>query len=399
MRQSVSDSNDFRNAGFQKIVDGFLLHPGVSFASVLTAEKIAQIFRKHGGWFGENRIYNTAVVLWAFLGQVLRDGKEASCQSAVASIISFCLQSGQDAPTEDTGDYCRARAKLSESAIRELSTEIANDAEHLADDSWLWKRRHAKLVDGFTFTMPDTAKNQAEFPHPRTQKKGVGLPIARSVVILSLATAMVMDVVLGPYKGKETGESALLRQMMNSLTAGDVVVFDRYYCSFMMIAQLLNQNVDVCARLHHLRHADFRKGRRLGKYDHIIVWTMNLSYVRCKSPDMVRVEFRTTFLAYNLIRLTAASAAFRSDQKPRSISFTSTCQFVLSGWAVHASGLMSDKALRRVCDQLLKRIAKCRVGNRPGRLEPRVIKRRRHGYPLMQKPRHVLQKELRKHCT
>ena len=399
MRQSVSDSNDFRNAGFQKIVDGFLLHPGVSFASVLTAEKIAQIFRKHGGWFGENRIYNTAVVLWAFLGQVLRDGKEASCQSAVASIISFCLQSGQDAPTEDTGDYCRARAKLSESAIRELSTEIANDAEHLADDSWLWKRRHAKLVDGFTFTMPDTAKNQAEFPHPRTQKKGVGLPIARSVVILSLATAMVMDVVLGPYKGKETGESALLRQMMNSLTAGDVVVFDRYYCSFMMIAQLLNQNVDVCARLHHLRHADFRKGRRLGKYDHIIVWTMNLSYVRCKSPDMVRVEFRTTFLAYNLIRLTAASAAFRSDQKPRSISFTSTCQFVLSGWAVHASGLMSDKALRRVCDQLLKRIAKCRVGNRPGRLEPRVIKRRRHGYPLRQKPRHVLQKELRKHCT
>jgi hypothetical protein len=475
MRQSVSDSNDFRNAGFQKIVDGFLLHPGVSFASVLTAEKIAQIFRKHGGWFGENRIYNTAVVLWAFLGQVLRDGKEASCQSAVASIISFCLQSGQDAPTEDTGDYCRARAKLSESAIRELSTEIANDAEHLADDSWLWKRRHAKLVDGFTFTMPDTAKNQAQFPHPRTQKKGVGLPIARSIVILSLATAMVMDGVLGPYKGKETGESALLRQMMNSLTAGDVVVFDRYYCSFMMIAQLLNQNVDVCARLHHLRHADFRKGRRLGKYDHIIVWTkplkpawmsataysdipeslelrelryaivekgkrtksitvvttltdideyskeeiaelygyrwnseldirsvkdtMNLSHVRCKSPDMVRVEFRTTFLAYNLIRLTAASAAFRSDQKPRSISFTSTCQFVLSGWAVHASGLMSDKALRRVCDQLLKRIAKCRVGNRPGRLEPRVIKRRRHGYPLMQKPRHVLQKELRKHCT
>jgi len=167
----------------------------------------------------------------------------------------------------------------------------------------------------------------------------------------------------------------------------------------MMIAQLLNQNVDVCARLHHLRHADFRKGRRLGKYDHIIVWTMNLSHVRCKSPDMVRVEFRTTFLAYNLIRLTAASAAFRSDQKPRSISFTSTCQFVLSGWAMHASGLMSGKALRRVCDQLLKRIAKCRVGNRPGRLEPRVIKRRRHGYPLRQKPRHVLQKELRKHCT
>jgi putative transposase len=475
MRLSVFDSDDFRNAGFQKIVAGFLLHPGVPFASVLTAEKIGRIFRKHGAWFGGKRIYNTAVVLWAFLGQVLRDGKEASCQSAVASIISYCLQVGQEAPTEDTGDYCRVRAKLSERAIRELSREIAEDAEHLAHDSSLWKIRHAKLVDGLTFTMPDTAKNQAEFPQPRTQKKGVGLPIARCVAIISLATAMVTDVMLGPYKGKETGETALLRQIMTSLNSGDVVVFDRYYCSFMMIALLLNRNVDVCARLHHLRHADFRKGRRLGKYDHLIVWTrpdrpawmdeetyatipetlelrelryaivekgkrtksitvattltdvntyskediaelygyrwnseldirsikasLNLSHVRCKSPEMVHIEFRTTFLAYNLIRLTAASSAFRSDQKPRSISFTSTCQFVLSGWAMHASGSMSQEALRRESDELLKRIAACQVGNRPGRLEPRVIKRRRHRYPLMQKPRHILKAELRKHCT
>ncbi len=114
---------------------------------------------------------------------------------------------------------------------------------------------------------------------------------------------------------------------------------------------------------------------------------------------MVRLEFRTTFLAYNLIRLTTSSAAFRRDQKPRSISFTSTCQFVLGGCGVHASGLMPDKTLRGVCDQLLKRIAAILVGHRPGRLEPRVIKRRRYGYPLMQEPRHVLQTKLCKHCT
>ena len=478
MRQPVSDSDNSGNAGFQKIVDGFLLQPGLPFAGVLSSEKINRIFRKHRGLFGGSGIYNTAIVLWAFLGQVLRDGKEASCQAAVAGIISFCLQVERDAPTEDTGDYCRARAKLSEPALRELSAEIANEAEQQADAAWLWKGRHAKLVDGFTFTMPDTEKNQAKFPHPRTQTKGVGLPIARCVAILSLVTAMVMDVVLGPYKGKETGELALLRQMMASLMAGDVVVFDRYYCSFMMIAQLLNHRVDVCARLHHLRRADFRKGRRLGKYDHVIVWTrpdrpswmdestyatipatlelrelrelryvivekgkrtksitvvttltdidaytkediaelygyrwsseldirsikdsLNLGHVRCKSPEMVRIEFRTTFLAYNLIRLTAASAASRSNQKPRTISFTSTCQFVLAGWAVHASGLMSPKALHNESAELLERIAQCRVGNRPGRLEPRVIKRRRHGYPLMKKPRNVLRAELRKHCT
>lgn len=475
MNFHVSDSGRCENAGFQKIVDAFLLQDGLPFSDLLSSQRINRVFRRHRGLFGENGIFSTATVLWAFLAQVLRDGKETSCQAAVAGIISYCLQTGRAAPTSDTGDYCRARAKLSEPALRELSSEIANDAEDQADESWLWKGRHAKLVDGFTFTMPDTEKNHAEFPHPRTQARGVGLPIARSVVVLSLATAMVMDVILGPYQGKETGETALFRQLMSSLMAGDVMVFDRYYCSFMMIAQLLNRNVDTCARLHPLRHADFRKGRRLGKYDHIIVWAkparpawmdpaeyatipetlelrelrysvvekgrrtktitvvttlldveqyskediaelygfrwhseldirsikqnLNLGHVRCKSPAMVRIEFRTTFLAYNLVRLTGASAAVSSDQKPRAISFTSTCQFVLSGWALRATGLMSQATLRMQSEELLKRIAECQVGNRPGRLEPRVIKRRRHGYPLMQKPRNILRAELRKHCT
>jgi len=173
MPQNLSDSGSEGSGNFQEIVDGFLLHAGLPFATVVTAEKINGIFRKHGGLFGGNGIYSTSIVLWAFLGQVLRDRKEAACQSAVAGIISFCLQVGRNAPTSDTGDYCRARARLSEPALRELSTEIANDAEQQADEAWLWKRRHAKLVDGFTVTMPDTEKNQAEFPHPRTQRKQV----------------------------------------------------------------------------------------------------------------------------------------------------------------------------------------------------------------------------------
>ena len=475
MNARVSDSGQSENAGFQKIVDAFLLQKGLPFSELLSTQRIVRVFRRHGGLFGESRIFNAATVLWAFLAQVLRDGKQASCQSAVAGIISHCLQTGREAPTSDTGDYCRARAKLSEPALRELNREIADDAEDQADESWLWKGRHAKLVDGFTFTMPDTEKNQAEFPHPKNQTRGVGLPIARSVVVLSLATAMVIDIVLAPYQGKQTGETALFRQLMSSLTAQDVMVFDRYYCSFMMIAQLLNRKVDTCARLHHLRHADFRKGRRLGKYDHIVVWTkpdrpawmdpaeyamipatlelrelrysvvekgrrtktitvvttlldveqyskediaelygfrwhseldtrsikqnLNLGHVRCKSPAMVRIEFRTTFLAYNLVRLTGASTAISSDRKPRTTSFTSTCQFILSGWAIRATGILSRTTLRMQNEELLKRISECQVGHRPGRLEPRVIKRRRHCYPLMQKPRNVLRTELRKHCT
>jgi len=258
---------------FREIVSCFLRNPGLPFASVLSAERIERVFRKHGNLFGTGQIYSAAVMLWSFLGQVLRDDKEASCQAAVARIVAFKNQRGEAVPTSDTGDYCRARNKLSEAALHELTVEVAAEVEGQCDAKWLWKGRHAKLVDGFTFTMPDTAKNQARYPSPRTQKKGVGLPIARAAAILSLASACVMDLAIGPYKGKETGETALLRQLLKSFQQGDIAVMDRYYCSFMMIALLWRHRVDVCLRIHHLRKVDFRRGERLGRYDHVLHWT------------------------------------------------------------------------------------------------------------------------------
>jgi hypothetical protein len=256
------------------VVDVFLAGEGLPFAGILSAERIERIFRRHGCLFGLHGVYTAAIMVWSFLAQVLRDGKEASCQAAVARVVSYCRQQGLDAPTEDTGDYCRARAKLSVAALRDLSGEVAEQLEQAAAPRWLWKgKHHAKLIDGFTFTMPDTPKNQARYPHPKTQRPGIGLPIARAVAIVSLATACVMDLAMGPYKGKQTGEPALLRSMLGSLGAGDIAVVDRYFCSFMMIALLLSQGTHTCARKHHRRHSDFRRGKRLGKCDHVIVWT------------------------------------------------------------------------------------------------------------------------------
>ena len=157
-------------------------------------------------------------MVWSFLGQVLRDGKEASCQSAVARVVAHCQQLGQTGPTDDTGDYCRARAKLSAPALREACCEVGSELQQTSPAGWLWKgKRHAKLIDGFTFTMPDTPENQAEFPQPKSQKRGVGLPLARAVGVLSLATACVLNAAIGPHAGKETGESALLRTILTAL--------------------------------------------------------------------------------------------------------------------------------------------------------------------------------------
>ena len=468
--RNVTDFGSSASRQFQRVVAAFLSQPGLPFASVLSSERVRRIFSKHQNLFSMHGIFSTVNVLWAFLGQVLRDGKEAACQAAVAAITAQRLADGLATPTSDTGDYCKARAKLSEAALRELTVEIADELEERSPSAWLWKGLHAKLVDGFTCTMPDTPKNQAEYPQSSSQKKGIGLPIARCLGILSLATAAVLESAIGPYSGKETGETALLRTRLDSFSPGDLLVADRYFCSFFLVAMLLRRGVQSCTRMHQKRHFDFRRGRRLGARDHLVVWAkpsrpqwmdqatyetipetmtlrelqfqviqpgyrtqqitivttltdaevyskadiaelygfrwnaeldiraikqnLNLNHVRCKSPEMVRRELWTTLLAYNLVRTTAAAAALLHDKRPRQISFTGTCQYVLASWTDLARGRIAPEKIMDHCLAMLSKIAECEVANRPGRIEPRVLKRRRHGYKLMQQPRHVLKKQL-----
>jgi len=159
---SIPASSGNRPFTFKDALQGFLIHDDLPFASILDSERIREVFRKHKSLFGG--IHETTLVLWAFLGQVLRDGKKASCQSAVGRIIAFLIRAGEAPPTADTGDYCKARAKLSEFAIKQICIELATDAERQVDTKQLWKNRNVYLVDGLTFQMPDTPKNQAAYP-------------------------------------------------------------------------------------------------------------------------------------------------------------------------------------------------------------------------------------------
>jgi hypothetical protein len=455
---------------FGAVAQPFLQGEGLPFAGVLNAESIQRVFREEDALFGQADIFSTEVVLWGFLAQTLRDGKSSACSAAVADIATYMLQNGRRPPCGDTGDYCRARAKLSLPALRRLVVESAGQLENDANESWLWKGLHAKLVDGFTFTMPDTLENQEAFPQQKTQAPGVGLPIARACAVISLATACVCDVAIGPYAGKETGENALLRDMLEVFDKNDVVVFDRYYCSYMMLAMLSRDGVHVCTRLHQRRPSDFRRGLRLGKDDHLVTWdrparpawmseaqydripetfalrelrfdvtdsgrrtetitvvttltdpkahpaediatlygfrwnveldirnikqTLNLDHVRCKSPEMVRRELWITLLAYNLIRKVIATSAAIHSKQPRQLGFALACQTILSSWMLLSTGSCTDS--RAMHATMLAHIAANEVAERPGRIEPRVLKRRRHRYPLMQRPRDQLRAELGK---
>lgn len=218
----------------------------------------------------EDCVYTPAVTLWAFLAQCLSPSK--SCVSAVARVINLRLLQGLPPCSAGTGAYCKARAKLTEPFLSRLTMHVADQLDHLAPENWRWMNRSAFLIDGTTCTLPDTLANQSAYPQPPGPQPGVGFPLLRLVVLISLATAVLHGAALGPYQGKETGETSLFRTLLDRFVHGDVVVADRYYCSYWLVALLQQRGVDVVFRLHASRTYNFQRGQCLGRGDHVVRW-------------------------------------------------------------------------------------------------------------------------------
>lgn len=270
---SFCKSARFLPQRFRLVLSSFLQKPGLPFADALPEQRIQAAFDHEGVSFAQDQdaVYTPAVTLWALLSQVLFKEEQRSCLAAVSRVVVLLVALGKQL-SDNTGAYCRARAKLPPAVMRRLALEVADDCERSLPQRWLWHDRHVHLVDGTTVSMPDTEANQAAYPQPAAQQPGLGFPIARMVVLLSLATGMLSGMALGPYAGKETGETALLRQLLDRLGPGDILLADRYYCSYFLIALLLACGVDFVVRLHQRREADFRRGRRLGPGEHIVTW-------------------------------------------------------------------------------------------------------------------------------
>ena len=257
---------------FTAILRSYAQDDSLPFASVLTEDDIQRAADAEGVSFGtqDDGVYTPAVTLWGFIGQALSGRK--SCVAAVARIIALRVAMGLSPCSAATGAYCKARAKLPEPFLRRLTYQVGCEVEDLAPTDWLWHNRRTMLADGSTCGMPDTPENQAEYPQQRGQRRGLGFPMIRFVVLLTFATATIVGCALGPYKGKQTGETALFRRLFEQLRRDDVVVADRYYCSYFMVALLRQRGVDAAFRLHQGRHYDFRRGQRLGRDDHIVEW-------------------------------------------------------------------------------------------------------------------------------
>jgi len=119
--------------------------------------------------------------------------------------------------------------------------------------------------------------------------------------------------------------------------------------------------------------------------------TLGMDKLRCKTPEMAIKELWVYLLAYNLIRLLMAQAALLADQIPRQLSFKHTVQIWIS-WQQRGGSTHDAVSI----NALLLLIAEPRVGLRPGRLEPRAVKRRPKPFPRLTKPRQVAREEVQK---
>ncbi|HEY6926662.1 MAG TPA: IS4 family transposase [Steroidobacteraceae bacterium] len=257
---------------FDRTLAPFLTDAGLPFAQVLSADAVAQAFAAEDVTFGTaaHTIFTPALTLWAFLSQVIDDAK--SCGAAVLRVAVLLVALGREPCAEDTAAYCRARAQLPGVVIRRLALDVGRNLEQEVPTDWLWKGKHVQLIDGTTVTAPDTPANQKAYPQSPSQKRGLGFPIIRLVVLLSLATAALLGMAAAPYQGKETGETALARPLLEDLSAGDILLADRFYCTYWLVALARTRGVDVVLRMHHRRAYDFRRGQRLGRKDHVVVW-------------------------------------------------------------------------------------------------------------------------------
>lgn len=241
--------------------------PVLPFADLLAPELVSEILQELGITFRE-RVYTPFITLCVFLGQVFSE--DHSCREAVARLLAFRIAQGQGACSPDTNPYCRARKRLPEKLFQLLVQRVGRWLQTSVPQAWLFHERPVKVVDGSTVSMPDTPANQKEYPQQKAQKRGVGFPIARLVVVFCLASGAVLEMAIGPYKGKRTGENSLFRTLWDSLEPDDIVLANRCYCSYADIALLAERQVGVVFRKHQARPSDFRRGQRLGKHDHLI---------------------------------------------------------------------------------------------------------------------------------
>lgn len=286
----------------------FLQEGDLPFTEILSDETIAPALDAiEEVWY--DRIYTPLVTLWVFLGQVMSE--DHSCRSAVARLLSHRISQGHSPCSSRTGAYCQSRKRLPEKFFSCVARLVGKTLDDQADSNWLWNGRRVYMFDGTTVTMPDTPANQDAYPQLYNQKPGLGFPIARVCTIMSLACGAVVDLGICRYAGKGQGELSELRRLWKIFCAGDVLLADRLMCSWTEMVQLKERGVDSVTQLNR-RKVDFRRGKRLGKGDHVVKWPKPQR--RPKSVDLQTYKSLPDYMEVRELRVRLAQKGFRTKE-------------------------------------------------------------------------------------
>ena len=396
---------------------------------------------------------------WCMLWQALNPA--ASGREVVRQLQAlFDLENGPKL-SESDGAYCQAKDRLPRAQFPLALRATAQQADQLVSTPSPLQGRPVKVVDGSTFAVQDTPKNRAAFP-PIEPTPTPTFPLVRWVVLFSLVSGSVLAAAQGAWA---LSELALLQALAESLAAGDIVIGDRGFGNFPVIAWLhhclqvdfigrTTRRIDGRRRIQRLAHNDWlvrwqksdsskspwltalelaalpremtlravkgschRKGFRVRQLTILTTlldpkrypaeaileaylrrWrlemclddlktTLHLEFLRSRSPEMVHKEMYTRLIAHNLIRCTMAKAAAKHQQPLERISFKGSLD-ALRHFTYALSQARSKARRQRLWELLLQTLAKDLVRERPGRREPRAIKRKKNKYPRLDAPRH-----------
>ena len=403
------------------------------------------------------RKYPPTVTLAMFLGQVL--SADGSCRNAVNQAMVHRLLTGLEPGAANTGSYSDARKRLPLALVQELTRTVGARLGERTPAPWRWRGRHVKLVDGTTILMPDTPENQALYPQHGAQEAGAGFPIARLVGVLSLANGAVLDVAMGPYQGKGTGEHALFRELRECFAPGDIMLADRYYGSYFLIADLKARGVDFVFEQHGARRTDFSTGEKLGRRDHVARWVRPArppwmtpeeydGYPAELTVRETRVEKKvlvTSFLNPREVRAWELGSLFASrwhvELDLRNVKDTlgmamlsckspemcekelwvyllayNLIRLLMAQAAAQSGALPRELSFKHTVQvwlawshkqfhseatedlpALFRLIAYVRVGKRPGRVEPRAVKQRPKPFPRLTTTRQKARQNIKLH--
>jgi len=220
------------------------------------------------GLNSRERVFSLRLTFECFVWQMLNP--KTSCREVVRQVQALFRLHGQGAVEAGDSAYVQARQRLPRERLEKALAATAQAADQRANVGGQLQGRTIKVVDCSTTQLPDTRPNQRRYPQPGGQKPGCGFPVMRFLVLFSLASGAVLNVVMAGWRNHDL---RLFRRVWEQLKGGDIALGDRAYGDYVTLASLPRQGVDVVARLHQKRKADFRKAIRLAKQDGLFEWT------------------------------------------------------------------------------------------------------------------------------